>query len=179
MYKINKNKIDFFWDTDRIFDLVSYKTGIQAKNMVQSGKDEDQKVEMDYIVTDDDKEYVQEELRPIFVRLYEFFLDVAYPEENVLYVSRPDATLGIFLSGFSVKSNHNVVGEMLIREQRLNVISSLCQEYIVAQVVSRWGLDNRLSEFRDANVEEIAKIEAKLKKNIVYLKKRAFVNSFS
>lgn len=178
MYTIVGNRMDFFWDTERIFDLVSYKTGVQAKNMTQP-KESEEKEEMDYIVTDDDKEYVLEELRPIFVKLFEFFMDIAYPEPNVLYVSRPDVELGIFVSGFAVVCQRDVHGEVIISEQRINSISSLCQEYLVAQVVSKWSMDNRLGEFQKENAMEIAEIEQKLVKNISYLKKRCYTNSFS
>lgn len=178
MYTIVGNRMDFFWDTERIFDLASYKTGVQAKNMSQP-KEPNEKEEMDYIITDDDKEYVLEELRPIFVKLFEFFMDIAYPEPNVLYVSRPDADLGIFVSGFAVVCQRDVYGNVIISEQRINTISSLCQEYLVVQVVNKWSMDNRLTEFLKANGEEIAEIEQKLVKNISYLKKRGYANSFS
>lgn len=178
MYTIEGDRMDFFWDTERIFDLVSYKTGVQAKNMAQP-KEPTEKGEMDYIVTDDDKEYVMETLRPVFVNLFEFFLDIAYPEPNVLYVGRPDAELGIFVSGFAVVCRRGIDGEVIVGEQRINSISSLCQEFLVAQVVSRWCDDNRLGEFQAENKAEMAEIERKLVKNISYLKKRGYVNSFS
>lgn len=177
MYKIKENRLDLFWDTDRIFDLASYKTGVQAKNMSQA-KEPTENAEMDYIITDDDKEYVLEELRPIFVKLFEFFLDIAYPEPNVLYVCRPDVDLGIFVSGFAVVCRRDSSGKVIINEQRINSISSLCQEYVVASVVNKWCMDNRLTEFVKANNEEIEEIGRKLIKNISYLKKRAYLSSF-
>lgn len=177
MYKIKENRLDLFWDTDRIFDLASYKTGVQAKNMT-STKEQTENGEMDYIITDDDKEYVLEELRPIFVKLFEFFLDIAYPEPNVLYVARPDVDLGIFISGFAVVCRRDSAGKVIINEQRINSISSLCQEYAVVSLVNRWCIDNRLTEFVKTNEDDIKEIEAKLTKNISYLKKRAYLNSF-
>lgn len=177
MYKIKGNRLDLFWDTDRIFDLASYKTGVQAKNKTQP-KEPSESTEMDFIITDDNKEYVLEELRPIFIKLFEFFLDIAYPEPNVLYVARPDVDLGIHVSGFAVVCRRDIHGKIIINEQRINSISSLCQEYVATSVVNKWCMDNRLTEFIKANEEAISAIETKLIENISYLKKRAYLNSF-
>ena len=73
MYKINSDTIDFFWDSDRIFDVVSYKTGVKAKDVAD---DENSNADETYnIITDDKLEFVIESLRPIFISLYKLFLD--------------------------------------------------------------------------------------------------------
>lgn len=179
MYTIVGNKLDFFWDTDRIFDLVSYSTGVKARNIANGQKQEGEDSELDYVVTDDQREYVVEELKPIFLKLFDFFVDIAYPDSNMLYVSRPDADLGFFISGFSVICRLNKAGKVIINEQRLGVISSLCQDYIVLHLVNKWCKDNRLSEFLKSQEDEILSIESKLRKNVLYLKKRGYDVSFS
>lgn len=169
MYSVNSETIEFFWDTDRIFDMVSYKTGIQAK------KDD----EMVGVITDDKREYVVENLRPIFVKLYGYFLDVSLSMPNVLYVHAPNAILGVFLSGFTVVCRRNAKGELLINEQRLNTISSLCQEYVVSEVIRKWSEDNDLEELRKIATVDSQAIIVDLEKNMKYLKKRAYLRSFS
>lgn len=169
MYSVNSETIEFFWDTDRIFDIVSYKTGIQSTI-------ED---EMTAVITDDKREYVIENLRPIFVKLYSYFLDVTLSLPNVLYVHAPNAVLGVFLSGFTVVCRRNVKGELVINEQRLNTISSLCQQYAVSEVIRKWCQDNHLDELMKIATTDSERIVADLEKNVMYLKKRAYTRSFS
>lgn len=178
MYSIKDKTIDFFWDTDRIFDIVSYETGIQSNNMVMKKNEVEDGSKMDFIITEDKKEYVVETLRPVFIHLFDYFIDIAPSDTNVLYVNEPSVEFGIYLNGFSVICIRDREDKVVVNEQRLNIISSLCQEYITVEIIKKWSEDNALNDIVKAASENSKIIVEKLKKNILYLKKRAYMRSF-
>ena len=176
MYKINSDTIDFFWDSDRIFDVVSYKTGIKAKDVAD---DENSNADETYnIITDDKVEFVIESLRPIFISLYKLFLDISIDAPNTIFVHEPSAELGMFVSGFSISCWRNRADKLVVKEQRLNTVSSLCQEYVISEIIKKWYEDKDLKELAKISSDESAKILIELEENAKFLKKRAYERSY-
>ncbi len=172
MYNINYDSIDFFWDTEKIFDLVSHKSGVRAKNMKLS---DDEGSEMDFIITEDDREFFDNELEGAVRALYAMFIDIALSEGDSCYISEPSATLGIFISGFAVKCNRDPYGALVVPEKRVGAVSTLCEEYIVNYVVDKWSEVQQLKGYESINKEVLERLLI----GITQLKKRSYTNSYS
>ncbi len=175
MYKINFDSIDFFWDTEKIFELVTHKTGVRAKNMNVS----DDRLEIDYIITEDERDYVVTQLEGAMRSLYGMFVDITLSDGDSFYVSQPNTDLGIFISGFSVRCNRDGYGAMIPTEKRIGTVSTLAQEYLASKIISCWSEDNEIKEYEKINSEVLDEIVLSLRLAIIHLKRRSSANSFS
>lgn len=175
MYILNDYTVDFFWDTETIFDLASQSSGVAARGVnTKEGVDI-----MSLVITESDKEFVLRELFPIMNKLYDFFQDITPISSKGLYISMPDRVMTVPASGFDISINRDSYGKLVGRESRLEIINLLSQDFIVSSIIERWCSAKGLTHESERLTKSLEETSIRLKKDIKYLKKRNSSVSFT
>ncbi len=177
MYTINYDSIELYWENSKIMELAQHKTAVRSKSVKL--EENDSRVIEDYIITDDDTEYLESQLDRAVSALYSIFHDVTLPKTQGYYISIPSVSLGVIISGFSVRCNRDIYGAQIAAEKRIATLSTLCQEFIVNHIITSWSDDLQIKEYSKINQDISTELIESIKTNLYYLRRRSSGSSYS
>lgn len=175
MYQIEENRIEYSWDSARLFEKMVLHGAYYAKGRVPDPEGDGRDIAAERVLGEDERPFAEERIAAGVRGLYELFAGVSAPVPGREIVWIPGNGSDGRVGGFRIVLAGNGEG---INDDRAASVDLDSEDYLVYGGLAGWagycGDPEGERRFR----EELAVAEARLKEGIPYLVRPGFRKSY-